>query len=102
MLAFIHRALELDAPLALDNSLAIDLDVLTTPLPEHDRLLERVVPGILLPVLNVIRKLISCLVYATPDREGNSYPNLAIQVNMNVIEPCQVQGLSNNKRLSLR
>jgi len=35
-LAFVHLELELDAPLALDNSLAIDLDVLTTPLPEHD------------------------------------------------------------------
>lgn len=88
-------------PLALNNSLAIDLDVLTSPLPEHDRLLEGVVPGILLPVFNVIRKLFSCSVYAMLNREENSYPNLSVQVDMNVIEPCQVQSLSNDKRLSL-
>lgn len=36
LLACIQLAVEPDAPLALNNSLAVDLDVFPSPLPEHD------------------------------------------------------------------
>jgi hypothetical protein len=43
--------------LAFDHTPAIDLDVVATPFPEHDRLLEGVIPGVLLPVLDIIGEL---------------------------------------------
>lgn len=45
------------SPLALNDSLSVDFDIIATPFPEHDGLLERVVPCVLLPVLNIVCEL---------------------------------------------
>ena len=47
----------LDSPLPLNDTRAVDLDIISSPLPEHDGLLKRVIPGIFLPVFNIICEL---------------------------------------------
>lgn len=50
-------ALKLNIPLTFNYSISVYLDIFTSPFPEHYRLLERMIPGILLPIFNVICEL---------------------------------------------
>jgi len=63
-------------PVSIQSSLAIDLDVLTAPLPEHNCILERVGICNALPVRSVIGEL-----------------DLPVKMNVHIIEECQVQRL---------
>lgn len=53
-------------PLALNDTLTINLDVFAAPFPEHNGLLEWVIPGVLLPVLHVIGELLMRLATLLP------------------------------------
>lgn len=44
-------------PLALNDAGAVDLDIGSSPFPEHDGFLEGMVPGVLLPILDVVGEL---------------------------------------------
>lgn len=53
----VDRLMEEDVPLTLDDTLAVNLDVVATPLPEHDGPLEGVVESIFLPILDIVGEL---------------------------------------------
>lgn len=64
---------------AVQRAVAKDLDVLAAPFPEHDAVLEGVAEGILLPKGRVVGEL-----------------DLAVELDMDVVEERQVQRLANN------
>lgn len=65
--------------ITVQSSSALDLDVLASPLPEHDAVLEGMMEGVLLPVLSVIGEL-----------------DLSVQSDMDVVEERQVERLTND------
>lgn len=73
-------------PLAVtvESTSSVNLDILSTPLPEHDGVLERMVEGIILPVLGVVGEL-----------------DLSVKTDMDVVQEGQVQRLANDILLAL-
>lgn len=65
---------------AIENAVAVDLDVFTTPFPKHEAVLEGMGKGVLLPIGRVVCEL-----------------DFALEVDMNVVEEGQVERLANNK-----
>lgn len=87
-------------PLAFDNSFSVDLNVLATPFPKHDGLLKRVIPCVLLPILHIICEL-QMLDLPLPTSYHSTHPNLAIQMDMNVVQPGKIEDFPNDEGLIL-
>ena len=71
-------------PIAVENAITVDLDVLSTPFPKHEAVLEGVTERIGLPVGRVIGEL-----------------DLAVELDVNIVQEGQVEGFANDKCLTL-
>lgn len=72
-----------------------------SPFPKHNGLLKGVIPSVFLPILNVIRKLSLLGSETVCDPKTITDPDLAIEVNVNIIESSQIKRLSNNECLAV-
>lgn len=70
--------------ISVEHAVAIDLDVLAAPLPEHDRVLERVRERVGLPVRRVVGE-----------------PDLAVPLDLHVVQEGQIERLSDQVQLVL-
>ena len=86
---------------AVQSSLAEDLDVLSTPDPEGNRLLEGVVEVVLLPVLDIIGELHWLATFNQCHITPNSYLQFTLELHLNVIQKAKIQLLANNILLAL-
>lgn len=68
----------------IENALAVDGNVIASPLPEHERVLEGMRERVGLPVRRVIGEF-----------------HLAIPVHVNIVEECQVERLAKYEDLVL-
>lgn len=69
---------------AVENSAAVDLDVLAAPFPKHEAVLEWVGKGVFLPVGRIVGEL-----------------DLALEVDLDVVEEGQIERLSDDEGLAL-
>lgn len=71
-------------PLALNHTLTVNLDVFAAPFPEHNGLLEWVIPCVLLPVLHVIGELLTEVSDSSTGREICPFSDLDLAIKMDV------------------
>lgn len=86
--------------ITIESSLSEDLNVLTTPDPKGNRLLERVVEVVRLPVGDVVGKLHVLGLVTQMCALVNTYLDLSFQLNLNIIQEAQIQLLSNHVSLA--
>lgn len=86
--------------ITIESSLSEDFDVLPAPDPKGNRLLERVVEVVRLPVGDVVGKLLVLGLVTQMCALVNTYLDFSFQLNLNIIQEAQIQFLSNHVSLA--
>jgi hypothetical protein len=86
--------------IAIESTLSEDLDILTTPHPESDRSLERVVEVVCLPVVDIVGELLMSGQF-NQSQSWAIYLHFTLQLHLNIIQEAEVELLANDIGLPL-
>jgi hypothetical protein len=86
--------------IAIESTLSEDLDVLTTPHPESDRSLERVVEVVCLPVVDIVGELLMSGQF-NQSQSWAIYLHFTLQLYLDIIQEAEIELLANDIGLPL-